>query len=150
MSVEELKATANIVDVIEQYTQLSGRGNKRRSKCPFCDSSSQTLGVIEDKQYFNCFKCGTAGDVITFVRLYEQISFIDSYKKLCRQYGIKEKVKRQPITRAMREQLLEDKFFLAVYNDSISRGEKASYADKQRYKLSMQRKENIENMRTNV
>jgi len=78
----------NIVDVIGGYFPLKKSGNSYKACCPFHDEKTASFVVNEKKQIFKCFGCGKGGTVITFVRDYEKISFIDAAKKLAQRAGI--------------------------------------------------------------
>ena len=53
--------------------------------CPFHDDNDPSFGVIKGKDgvdRYHCFGCGEHGDVIDFVRKYEQIGFKEAFEKL--------------------------------------------------------------------
>jgi phage/plasmid primase-like uncharacterized protein len=78
MNIENLKSGLDIVDVIGDYIPVKGF----RINCPFCDDKNKSFSINRRNQYFNCFKCDTSGDVISFVQEYEGVGFIDAVKIL--------------------------------------------------------------------
>ncbi len=78
----------NIVDVIGSYFPLKRSGSNYKARCPFHDEKTPSFMVSEKKQIFKCFGCGKAGNVITFVRDYEKLSFFEALKKLAHRAGI--------------------------------------------------------------
>jgi len=78
----------NIVDVIGSYFPLKRAGSNYKARCPFHDEKTASFVVSEKKQIFKCFGCGKSGNVITFVRDYEKLSFLEALKKLAHRAGI--------------------------------------------------------------
>ena len=74
--INEIRARADIVDIISHYVPLTRKGKNYVCTCPFHDDHDPSLTISPDKQIFKCFVCGTGGNVFTFVQKYEQISFI--------------------------------------------------------------------------
>ena len=85
---EEIKKTANIIEVIGQYVQLKKRGLNYSGLCPFHSEKSPSFTVNEEKQIFHCFGCQKGGDVFTFLMEYHNISFFQSLKDLAEHYNI--------------------------------------------------------------
>ena len=86
--INEIRAKANIVEVISHYIPLSRKGRNYTAVCPFHDDHDPSMSISEDKQIFKCFVCGTGGNVFTFVSRYEQISFIEAVYKVAEIVGI--------------------------------------------------------------
>lgn len=80
--ISNLLQNTNIVDVVGSYIQLKRSGSNYKACCPFHSEKTGSFLVSESKQIYKCFGCGKAGNVITFVRDYEKISFSDAVKKL--------------------------------------------------------------------
>lgn len=71
-SVQELSGKVDIVQVAKRYGL---EVKKNRSKCVFHKGSNPTsLSFDIEKNIFNCFSCGTKGDIFTFVRLMEDLN----------------------------------------------------------------------------
>ncbi len=86
--IDEILEKNNIVDVISNYFPLKKSGSNFKTRCPFHDEKTASFIVSEKKQIFKCFGCGKGGNVITFVRDYEKISFFEALKKLAKRAGI--------------------------------------------------------------
>lgn len=68
IDIQALKSHLDIVEVIEQYTQLRKCGHNRFSgRCPLHEDKHPSLTVYADQQSWHCFQCGMGGDVISFV-----------------------------------------------------------------------------------
>ncbi len=74
----------NIVDIIAQYTELKGRGDQHMGLCPFPDHNEKTgsFSVSEGKQLYNCFGSKKAGNIITFLKTYNDFSFVEAIEYL--------------------------------------------------------------------
>ena len=63
--------------------QFVGKGNWRKTICPFHEDTRPSLSVYIDKGAFKCFSCGAkGGDVLAFHQLLHNLSFIDACKDL--------------------------------------------------------------------
>src|SRR5512146_1827555 len=86
--IEEIRSSANIVDVISGYVQLRKRGKNFLGLCPFHSEKTPSFTVSEDKQIFHCFGCHTGGNVFKFLMEYEKISFIEAVQELAGELNI--------------------------------------------------------------
>ena len=87
--VDEIKSVANIVDVIGDVVSLTKKGANYHGLCPFHNEKTPSFVVSETKQIFTCFGCHATGDVIEFVKKYNNIEFVEALEKLADRYGIK-------------------------------------------------------------
>jgi DNA primase len=62
---------------------------------------------------FKCFGCGKSGDVITFVKEHEQVSFTEAVKSLAKRAGID--VPETEMTDDERRRMLEREAMLTEY-----------------------------------
>lgn len=81
--IEEIKNANDIRDVILDAGIVLKAG---RGKCPFCDHALGAFGVKQG--FYNCFKCGNAGDVIQFVQKTQAVDFMGAMKILGARVGI--------------------------------------------------------------
>lgn len=69
--IEEIKQTVDLLEYVQQYTELKRSGAKYKGKCPFPDHTEKTASfyVMPDEQKFKCFGggCGRGGDILDFV-----------------------------------------------------------------------------------
>lgn len=85
---EEIKAAADIVDVVSEYVQLKKVGKNYQGLCPFHQEKTPSFTVNPDRQFYYCFGCGAGGDVFKFLMEIENISFLEALKELSRRTGI--------------------------------------------------------------
>ena len=87
--VEQLKSSVDIVQVIQEYVRLRKAGPTRYSGlCPFHKEKTPSFSVHAGHQFYKCFGCGAAGDVLKFVMEMERISFYEALKLLAERHGI--------------------------------------------------------------
>ncbi len=86
--IEEIRNSANIVDIISEYVPLRKRGKNYIGLCPFHSEKTPSFTVSDDKQIFHCFGCHAGGNVFKFIMDYKKISFIESVQELAEQLGI--------------------------------------------------------------
>jgi DNA primase len=85
-----VRERADLADVVvESGVQLrSAGGGRLKGLCPFHDEKTPSFNVNPTVGYFMCFGCGESGDVITFLRKHEQLSFVEAIEKLAGRFGI--------------------------------------------------------------
>jgi DNA primase len=81
-TLEQIRAASDIVDVIGSYVPLKKAGANFTALCPFHKEKSPSFNVNPSRQIFHCFGCHKGGDVFTFVKEYENISFVEAVKRL--------------------------------------------------------------------
>ena len=87
--VEQLKGSVDIVSVVGEYVRLRKAGTQRyMGLCPFHNEKTASFTVHALRQFYKCFSCGAAGDVIQFVMEKEGVSFYEALKSLAERYGI--------------------------------------------------------------
>lgn len=77
MTVDEIKATHRLLDVIQQHTPVKRVGRDWRALCPFHADTDPSLSINPDKGVYLCRACGAAGDVITWLAWTEGKSIAD-------------------------------------------------------------------------
>ncbi|MBR6303466.1 MAG: DNA primase [Lachnospiraceae bacterium] len=87
--VAQVRQSSDIVDVVGSYISLTKKGANYVGICPFHNDHSPSFSVSRSKQIYKCFACGEAGNVITFVMKYENITFVEAVKLLADRSGIK-------------------------------------------------------------
>ncbi len=86
--LDRIREGINIVDLIGSYLPLKKSGTNYKARCPFHEEKTGSFMVSETKQIYRCFGCGKSGNVFTFLRDYERITFFDAVKKLAERLGI--------------------------------------------------------------
>lgn len=87
--VEEIRLRNDIVDVIGSYVKIQKKGSSYFGLCPFHSEKSPSFSVSPSKQMYYCFGCGAGGNVITFVKNYENFTFQEALKYLADKAGVK-------------------------------------------------------------
>ena len=86
--INEIRNSVNIVDIIKDYVPLTSKGKNFFGVCPFHEDHAPSMSVSSDKQIYRCFSCGAAGNVFTFVKDYENVSFLEAVAIVARKAGI--------------------------------------------------------------
>jgi len=75
--IERIKSEVSLVRLAEVAgVTLTKRGKDYRGCCPFHDDKTPSFIITADKNLWNCLgACGVGGDVISFVRKVEGVSF---------------------------------------------------------------------------
>ncbi|OLO38902.1 DNA primase [Alkalihalophilus pseudofirmus] len=80
--VEEVRKSADIVEVINEYVQLKKQGRNYIGLCPFHGEKTPSFSVSPDKQLYHCFGCGAGGNVFSFLMELEGLSFVEAVVRL--------------------------------------------------------------------
>lgn len=109
--VEDLKAHADILQVVQDTVPLRKAGSTYKGLCPFHTEKTPSFHVNPDKGFFHCFGCGTGGDVVKFVELQEKLSFPEAVRHLAHRFGVQvpdsDDPERDAAADAKREALLK-------------------------------------------
>lgn len=73
--LDELRARADIVKIVNGYVPLKKNGHRYVGLCPFHNETAPSFSVDEQKQVYHCFGCKAGGSVIQFVMDIERLSF---------------------------------------------------------------------------
>jgi DNA primase len=104
-SLERVKQTADIVEVISAHTDLRRSGARMVGLCPFHDERTPSFSVDPQEKLYHCFGCGVGGDVIKFVEEKEGLGFADAVEMLADRYGVElEREQEDPRAEAKRQQ----------------------------------------------
>ncbi len=87
-SVEQVKAAADMVEIVGARTQLRKVGARWTGRCPFHEERTPSFSVDAAEKLFHCFGCGKGGDLITFVRETEGLDFVGAIEWLADRYRI--------------------------------------------------------------
>ncbi len=86
-SIESLKNSIDIVDVIGNFIELRKAGANYKANCPFHGEKTPSFVVSPSKQIYHCFGCGVGGDSIKFVMEFEKLSYPEAIEKLASMYN---------------------------------------------------------------
>lgn len=86
--IEEVRARADIVDVIGAHVRLRRSGRNFTGLCPFHDEKTPSFSVSPERGFFHCFGCGAGGTVFDFVMRHEGQTFPEALQSLAHRFGI--------------------------------------------------------------
>ena len=104
---EQVRSTANIVEVISGYVPLKKRGQNFWGCCPFHGEKTPSFAVNPAKNMFYCFGCHEGGDIFKFIMKIENCDFKDALKLLAGRYGIAVPERHKTAVEIRREKLRE-------------------------------------------
>ena len=107
--IEELLLKNDIESVASSYVALKRRGRNLVGLCPFHGEKTASFNLYPENNSFYCFGCGAGGDVITFVKRIENLSYIDAVRFLADRAGMKmpEESRENDATSQLRLRVLE-------------------------------------------
>ena len=77
-----------ITELVGSYVDLKLRSRIYTGLCPFHNEKTPSFTVYPDTQSFYCFGCGAGGDAITFIKMRENLDYIESVRFLAARAGI--------------------------------------------------------------
>ncbi len=86
--LSEVRARANIVDVVSETVVLKRAGKDFRGLCPFHKEKTPSFHVSPEKAIFKCYGCGEGGDVFAYVQKIRGLDFPDTVRELANRYGV--------------------------------------------------------------
>ncbi len=86
--LDQLNSQADLVGIIGKHTTLKRAGKEFKGNCPFHGEKTPSFYVNPQKNVYNCFGCGVGGNAISFLRDYENQTFMEAVRELSRQTGI--------------------------------------------------------------
>ena len=87
-TIEAVKESIRIKDIVERYISLKKSGMRYVSTCPFHNERTPSFFISEKGNFFKCFGCGESGDAIKFVQKIENVGFIDAIEIIANIYKI--------------------------------------------------------------
>lgn len=88
-TVQKIKDTADIVDVVGDYVHLVRRGGNYMGLCPFHNERTPSFSVNRRKNFCYCFSCKKGGSPVNFIMEKEGLSYHEALLHLAKRYGIK-------------------------------------------------------------
>ncbi|GAP02671.1 DNA primase [Fructobacillus pseudoficulneus] len=86
--IDEVRSQTNLVDLIQNYTQLVKRGREWNGSCPFHEDRRPSLFVDDKKQVFHCFSCGRSGTAFSFLMEKEGYTYPQAVLSLAKDLNI--------------------------------------------------------------
>ena len=88
-TVDLIRESSDILEVISQYVDLKQRGANYFGICPFHDEKTPSFSVAPSKQIYHCFGCNSGGNIFSFIMEYQKTSFPEAIKFIADRYNIK-------------------------------------------------------------
>lgn len=86
--VEEVRARADIVEIVGEAVQLKRSGREYKARCPFHNEKTPSFYVVPAKGFYKCFGCGESGDVFTFLMKRQGLSFQEAVRVIAAKVGV--------------------------------------------------------------
>lgn len=86
--VEDIRARADILDIVGEYVQLRRTGKSYRGPCPLHGGEGPNFSVDPQRQIFKCFVCGEGGDVFGFIMKHLGFDFPEAVRFVGARVGI--------------------------------------------------------------
>lgn len=86
--VELVRRQSDLVAIVGERCTLKRSGRQWVAICPFHAENTPSMSVNGEKGYFHCFGCQKKGDVITFVREIDHLSFVEAVETLARRANV--------------------------------------------------------------
>jgi DNA primase len=87
-TVERIKQTAAVADVIGDYVSVKKKGANYWACCPFHGEKTPSFSISPSKGIYKCFGCGKAGDSVRFIMDIEGLGYGEALRHLAKKYGI--------------------------------------------------------------
>ena len=87
-TVQLIKDTARIEEVIGDYVNLKRRGSNLIGLCPLHGEKTPSFNVNPARQIFKCFGCGEGGDAIAFVMKHDAVDYVGALRQIAQKYNI--------------------------------------------------------------
>ena len=111
LTVEKIKETANIVDVVSEFVTLKKSGSNYKGLCPFHNEKTPSFYVSPARGTCHCFGCGKGGNSIGFIMEHEQMTYPEALRWLANKYHI-EIHERELTDREKEEQSRRESMFI--------------------------------------
>lgn len=102
VTVQKIKDTADIVDVVSDYVHLVRRGANYMGLCPFHNERTPSFSVNKGRNFCYCFSCHKGGGPVNFIMEKEGVSYHEALLHLAKKYGIE--VRERELTDEERHQ----------------------------------------------
>ena len=86
--LEEIRARADIVELVGQWVKLKKAGENWKGLCPFHTEKTPSFTVNPKKGIFHCFGCKAGGDAFSFLRKQERLDFPEAVRVLAQRVGV--------------------------------------------------------------
>ncbi len=103
-SVDRVRQAADIIEIVNQHTDLRQQGGRWVGLCPFHEERTPSFSVNPAEKLYYCFGCEAGGDVFRFVQEKEGVDFPEAIELLAERYGVElEREQEDPKAEARRK-----------------------------------------------
>ena len=88
VQVEEVRARADLVEVIGELVSLKKSGKEFKANCPFHEERTPSFYVVPAKGFYKCFGCGESGDIFSFVMKRLGLDFVEAVRYVAARSGV--------------------------------------------------------------
>lgn len=86
--LQDLRDNSDILSVAQNYVELKRSGSTYSCRCPFHTEKTPSCHFYPQTQSFYCFGCGAGGDVVNFIRLIENLDYMEAVRFLAQRAGM--------------------------------------------------------------
>ncbi len=86
--VDRVLSSTDVAAIIGRYTSLKRRGKRLVGLCPFHKEKTPSFTVDPEQGLYYCFGCGVGGNIFTFLKEKEGLSFYQAVEMLAREAGL--------------------------------------------------------------
>lgn len=112
LTIERIKDTADIVDVVSEFVSLKRSGSNYKGLCPFHNDRTPSFYVSPSRGTCKCFTCGEGGDSVGFLMKHEQMTYPEALRWLAKRYNIE--IEERERTDAEKQQMAEREGMLII------------------------------------
>lgn len=87
-TVDKIKDSMRIEEVVGEFVNLKKRGVNMIGLCPFHNEKTPSFTVSPSKGIFKCFGCGESGSGIDFLMKHEHFTYPQALKYIANKYSI--------------------------------------------------------------
>ena len=85
---EQIRARADLVEIVREHVRLRQVGNQFTGLCPFHQENTASFRVTPATQTWHCFGCDRGGDVFKFIELIDKTDFRGALELLAERTGV--------------------------------------------------------------
>ncbi|HEX8695998.1 MAG TPA: DNA primase [Longimicrobium sp.] len=86
--VEEIRARADLVEIVSEHTRLKRSGRTFRGPCPLHGGEGPNFSVDPAKGFYKCFVCGEGGTAYTFLMKHLGMTYPEAIRAVAARVGI--------------------------------------------------------------
>ena len=86
--IEQIRESADLVEIIGEAVQLKRTGADWRGSCPFHGGTHRNFVVVPKKGMYYCYVCHESGDVFTYLMKRQGMDYPTAVREIARRVGI--------------------------------------------------------------